>query len=586
MEWFHRGVRCRTGIAAVLAGASITLSTAAATEAANPIPGASYVGTFSGSGNISFGVSTDGRRVHNIRVRELPLTCNDGSRRTASVEDLFFAPDISPGGVFGATDFENPADKVEGRFGPSGSARGVLRLQFASRRSANGVCSSNARFAAEPEPRRPGLPSPVFTLLPRALDFARDGGPATASGVRARAAAELPDGSLIVVSPEVELRRIDPQGRIFKVRGLNGLGISGLNDVSAYPSGAYLFTSEDCVRRVSPGGSIATVAGYCTSNDPADTTFGGDGGPATQAELENPRAVAATADGGFLMVDGGPRAPRIRKVDPVGTITTVAGTGKRGVSPDGDALTSPLGNVSDIEALHDGGFLLAEPGTRRIRRVTAEGRLLTVAGTGSPGFAGDGGPATSALLGRPTGVLAVPGGGFLIGDTGNGRIRSVSRAGRIQTIAGGGEARDGARADRTALSAPGRLTRTRSGSILFADHTALRAITTRKEKRLLVGLPPRLPDLRSLVRRGRAIPVVLTRSSTVTFEVRRLGRVVVRVTRRLPGGRSRVRLGRSYPRGFPPSGFSLRVIARAGQRIATTGVNLNPAPDFSEDLPR
>src|SRR5262252_8393097 len=150
--------------------------------------------------------------------------------------------------------------------------------------------------------------------------------------------------------------------------------------------------------------TISTVAG---SDDFGG--FSGDGGPATAAALNNPTGVAVTPDGGYLIADAS--NARVRQVSPTGTITTVAGNGSYGFSGDGGPATAaglraPLG----VTAMPDGGFLIADAGAADIRRVSPTGTITTVAGTGTPGFSGDGGPASAAQLYAPSGVAAMPDG--------------------------------------------------------------------------------------------------------------------------------------------------------------------------------
>src|SRR5207248_223189 len=142
------------------------------------------------------------------------------------------------------------------------------------------------------------------------------------------------------------------------------------------------------------------------------------------AQLSNPFGVATTADGGFLIAD---QSNSIRRVSPAGTITTVAGSGTSGFSGDGGPATAAQLNApSGVAATADGGFLIADFNNNRIRRVSSAGTITTVAGSGTSGFSGDGGPATAAQLNFPRGVAATADGGFVIADTGNSRIRHVS----------------------------------------------------------------------------------------------------------------------------------------------------------------
>jgi hypothetical protein len=125
-----------------------------------------------------------------------------------------------------------------------------------------------------------------------------------------------------------------------------------------------------------------------------------------------------------------------------------------------------------VAALPDGGFLVAEYEGQRIRRVSATGIISRVAGTGAAGFSGDGGAATAARLNKPVDVSATPDGGFLIGDSLNGRVREVSANGTIATVAGSGTrgyAGDGGPATLAQLRSPSAAVENANGAILIAD---------------------------------------------------------------------------------------------------------------------
>jgi hypothetical protein len=239
--------------------------------------------------------------------------------------------------------------------------------------------------------------------------------------------------------------------------------------VAVMPDGGYLIADagNDRVRRVFPDGTINTVAG--TGN----FGFSGDGGPATAADFKAPLGVTALPDGGYLIADAG--TARIRRVSPTGTITTVAGTGTPGYSGDGGAAgAAQLFAPSGVAALPDGGYLIADTGNSRVRKVSPDGTISTVAGTGTPGFSGDGGPATAAQLGQnsPYSVAALPDGGFLIGDEVNRRVRRVSLTGIITTVAGTGaqgSSGDGGAATAAQLNVPMGVATTPDGGFLIAD---------------------------------------------------------------------------------------------------------------------
>src|SRR5439155_184884 len=193
--------------------------------------------------------------------------------------------------------------------------------------------------------------------------------------------------------------------------------------VAATADGGFLIADANnhAIRRVSPAGTITRVAGTLTVSGST-----GDGGPATAAKLNFPEGVAATADGGFLIADSSNHA--IRRVSPAGTITTVAGTlttpGSTGDG--GPANAAKLNDPAGVAATADGGFLIADSGNHAIRRVSPAGRITTVAGTLTmAGSTGDGGPATAAKLANPAGVAATADGGFLIVDYNTQSIRFV-----------------------------------------------------------------------------------------------------------------------------------------------------------------
>jgi len=220
------------------------------------------------------------------------------------------------------------------------------------------------------------------------------------------------------------------------------------------------------IRRIAPGGTITTVAGTGVPG------FSGDGGPAPSAQLSNPAGVAATPDGGLLVADSGNQ--RVRRVSPGGTITTVAGTGVAGSAGDGGPATSgQLDDPRDVAPTADGGFLIADKNNNRVRRVSPGGTITTVAGTGTAGFTGDGGPAAGARLANPFGVSPTADGGFLIADTINNRIRRVSPAGTITTVAGGGptpvSAAEGGPATGASLPQPSGVRATPDGGFLMAE---------------------------------------------------------------------------------------------------------------------
>src|SRR6185503_13973893 len=202
-------------------------------------------------------------------------------------------------------------------------------------------------------------------------------------------------------------------------------------------------TANNRIRRVNDAGAISTVAGAGLA-----ATNG-------TVRLNGPRGVSPTADGGFLIADTGNN--RIRRVSPTGVITTVAGSAKAGFGGDGDAATgASLNAPRDVAALPDGSFLIADTGNNRIRLVSTSGIITTVAGGQAEGL-GDRGPAIQASLNAPSSVAPIIGGGFLIADTGDNLIRRVDATGTITSVAGTGApgaAGDGGTPTAAQLNAP------------------------------------------------------------------------------------------------------------------------------------
>ena len=157
-------------------------------------------------------------------------------------------------------------------------------------------------------------------------------------------------------------------------------------------------------------GTMSTVAGTGVAG------FSGDAGPASAAQLAIPVAVVGTPDGGYLIADQANN--RISRVTPDGTITTIAGSGTgAGYSGDGGPATSAkLDAPSGVAQLADGTVLIADINNNAIRRVAPDGTISTVVGNGSATFSGDGDPASAATVRFPYDIAPLPGGGYLIVD--------------------------------------------------------------------------------------------------------------------------------------------------------------------------
>ena len=214
-----------------------------------------------------------------------------------------------------------------------------------------------------------------------------------------------------------------------------------------------------------PNGIITTVAGNGTAG------HSGDGGAATNAELYYPSGVALDTNGNLFIGDTGNN--RIRKVGTNGIISTVAGNGTAGYSGDGATATNAeLYYPRAVQSDNFGNLYVADEYNQRIRKTGTNGIITTIAGNGTAGFYGDGGPATNANLNYPRGLAVDVYGNLYIGDTGNNRIRKVGTNGIITTVAGNGTAGysgDGAAATNAELNFPYFLAVDVLGNIFIAD---------------------------------------------------------------------------------------------------------------------
>ncbi len=304
------------------------------------------------------------------------------------------------------------------------------------------------------------------------------------SGVRVAA-----DQSVFIAESGSNLvRRVAPDGTITTIAGNGRAGfsgdggpataasLSGPSDVAITADHSVLIadSGNNRIRKIAPDGTITTIAGGAATSPPDDPdTLRANGGPATDAQLDNPSALAVAADGSIVIADSGHNALRLVAVD--GTISTIAGNGEPGFSGDGGAATAAtLNDPQGVAVYPDGTILVADLLNNRVRQIARNGVITTVAGTGQPGFSGDGGPATAATLSSPVGVAIPPDGTIVIADFGadEQRVRKVARDGTISTIAGNGQtgfSGDGAQATAASLSSPSGVAAASDGSVVIAD---------------------------------------------------------------------------------------------------------------------
>jgi RHS repeat-associated protein len=240
-----------------------------------------------------------------------------------------------------------------------------------------------------------------------------------------------------------------------------GLAVSP--DGSLYVAAA----GQNQILRLSPttGATPIVVAGTGAAE------FGGDGGLATQAQLNAPHGLALGPDGSLYLADAGNQ--RVRRIAPDGTITTVAGTGVPGFAgDDGPAALSQLSQPLGVAVAPDGTLYIADTGNNRVRQVGPDGIITTAVGTGTYGTSGDGLTAAQATLNSPVSVATDPSGALYVVDQLNQRLRKIGGDGVVRTVVGTGApgfSGDGGASTAGDLDAPSAVAVGADGSLYVAD---------------------------------------------------------------------------------------------------------------------
>ena len=294
-----------------------------------------------------------------------------------------------------------------------------------------------------------------------------------------RAIADAVGNIYIVEMLNHRIRRVDTSGIITTVAGNGIAGYRGdgglatqakLNfpvDITVGISGDLYIADEynHRIRKIDGNGVITTVAGNGTAG------FGGDSGLAIDAQLNHPTDIALGDSGTLYIADRANH--RIRMVDTSGIISTVAGNGTKGYGGDGgSAFGAWINNPASVTMSRTGNLYIGDSDNNRVRKIDVSGIITTVAGNGTAGYGGDGGLATDAQLDFPTDVTVDTAGNLYIVDRDNHRIRRVDTSGNIVTVAGNGTAGyggDGGPATQAIIRFPRGVSIDTSSNILVAD---------------------------------------------------------------------------------------------------------------------
>ena len=313
-----------------------------------------------------------------------------------------------------------------------------------------------------------------------------DDGPATSAKLNnpGNVVADRAGNLYVADSANCEVRKIALDGTITRfagtgtcgpVTGNGGPAVNaqlGTDKAVAVDASGNVYVSDysnAVVRKISPTGIINNFAGNGT---PGNT---GDAGPATAAEMNEPWGFAIDPSGDVYISDY--QANVVRMVSPTGVISTVAGNGTGGATGDnGPATSAELNCSAGLWLDPSGNLFIADEGNAEIRMVNPAGIITTVAGNGTPGSTGDGGPATSAEISEPYGVAVDSSGNLYIGDYVAAVVRMVTKStGKISTVAGTGvvgNTGDNGPATSAKLDGPSEVYVDASGNLLINDYNA------------------------------------------------------------------------------------------------------------------
>jgi sugar lactone lactonase YvrE len=339
---------------------------------------------------------------------------------------------------------------------------------------------------------------PIYTIQTvagtGAAGFEGDAGAAVSAQLNNPVQVAVDNSGNLIIADQVNhrVRRIGADGVISSIAGDGTPGFKG-DGSPATAAGLYnpcgvavdgsgniylADTHDQTIRKFTAGGSITTIAGTAAAG------YTGDGAAAKDATVNTPIALALDSSGNLYIADSFNHA--IRKIDTAGNISTVAGSGVPGsLGDEGAAKDARLNTPQGVAVDRAGNIYIADTVGMRIRMVTTDGIIHTIAGTGTPGFSGDRGPAVNARLFYPKGIAVDADGNVYFADSFNSRIRVIT-GGNIYTIAGNGTfgaAGDGDAANRAQLRFPAGVTLGPQGSIYVVD-------TQNSKIRVLVPVVP------------------------------------------------------------------------------------------------
>jgi len=316
----------------------------------------------------------------------------------------------------------------------------------------------------------PAAPSQVTTLAGTGTAGSANG-TGTAASFNNPVGVTVDAGGNIYVGDRLNnlIRKISSTGVVTTLAGSGAYGSSngtGTAASFASPYGVAIDASgnvyvgdggNNLIRKITPGGVVTTFAG--------SGGFGSANGMGTSATFYNPQGVVADASGNIYVADMGNRM--IRKITAAGIVTTLAGSGAYG-SVNGSGATASFGELSGITVDTSGNVYIADGGQNRIRKITSTGVVTTLAGSGAAGSTN--GTGAAASFNAPYGITVDASGNVYVSDNGNRKIRKITSAGEVTTLAGTGAAGSTNGIPTVAtFTNPDGLTVDASGNIYIAD---------------------------------------------------------------------------------------------------------------------